>query len=142
MSNEKIGQNVDKIPSPDVAVKNAKKSEKNLKANIEDPKNNEWFKSTNKDMMNVMASNASKIKRYMKKYGQDKVENFIDRVLSLENLISQENMLLNFFLFISSQRSSAFAMLPLKAKAILLSSSFISNGCMYSSHCDFHQLVG
>ena len=47
MSNEKIGQNVDKIPSPDVAVKNAKKSEKNLKANIEDPKNNEWFKNIN-----------------------------------------------------------------------------------------------
>jgi stage V sporulation protein R len=55
-------------------------------------KNNDWFSSTNRDMINVMASNASKIKRYMKKYGQDKVENFIDQVLSLENLISQQDM--------------------------------------------------
>ena len=55
-------------------------------------KNNEWFKHTNRDMINVMASHASKIKRYMKKYGQDRVENFIDKVLSLENLISSKDM--------------------------------------------------
>lgn len=55
-------------------------------------KNNEWFASTNRDMMNTMATNSSKIKRYMKKYGEDRVERFIDQVLSLENLISQKDM--------------------------------------------------
>jgi stage V sporulation protein R len=34
-----------------------------------------------------MANHGTKIRRYMEKYGQDAVENFVDRVLSLENLI-------------------------------------------------------
>lgn len=55
-------------------------------------KNNYWFSSTNRDMINVMASHASKIKRYIKKHGQDRVERFIDQILSLENLISQQDM--------------------------------------------------
>lgn len=50
-------------------------------------KNNLWFKSTNKAMMDVMANNGTKIRKYMDRYGQDKVEEFIDRVLSLENLL-------------------------------------------------------
>lgn len=50
-------------------------------------KHNAWFKSTNKKMMDVMANHGTKIRRYMEKYGQDNVENFIDKVLSLENLI-------------------------------------------------------
>lgn len=50
-------------------------------------KNNLWFASTDRSMMDVMANHGTKIRRYMEKYGQDKVEEFIDRVLSLENLM-------------------------------------------------------
>ncbi|MCB9060892.1 MAG: SpoVR family protein [Halobacteriovoraceae bacterium] len=57
-------------------------------------KHNSWFRSTNKKMMDVMANNGTKIRRYMEKYGQDRVEVFIDRVLSLENLLDM-NVLFN-----------------------------------------------
>lgn len=50
-------------------------------------KNNMWFSNTDRKMMDVMANHGSKIRRYMDKYGQTKVEKFIDRVLSLENLL-------------------------------------------------------
>lgn len=50
-------------------------------------KNNLWFSTTNRNMMDVMANHGTKIRRYMEKYGQNKVESFIDQVLSLENLI-------------------------------------------------------
>ncbi|MBT3526231.1 MAG: SpoVR family protein [Bdellovibrionales bacterium] len=50
-------------------------------------RNNYWFKGTNKNMMDVMANHGTKIRRYMDRYGQDKIENFIDKVLSLENLL-------------------------------------------------------
>lgn len=50
-------------------------------------KNNAWFSSTNRKMMDVMANRSTKIRRYMEKYGHDKVEGFIDTILSLENLL-------------------------------------------------------
>lgn len=50
-------------------------------------KNNYWFSNTNKNMMDVMANHGTKIRRYMDRYGQDAVEVFIDKVLSLENLL-------------------------------------------------------
>ena len=50
-------------------------------------KNNLWFSKTNRKMIDVMANNATKIRRYMSKYGTDHVETFIDRVLSIDNLI-------------------------------------------------------
>lgn len=50
-------------------------------------KNNAWFSNTNRKMMDVMANHGTKIRRYMDKYGQDAVESFIDKVLSLENLL-------------------------------------------------------
>lgn len=50
-------------------------------------KNNFWFANTDLNMMDVMANHGVKIRRYMDKYGQDKVEAFIDKVLSLEDLI-------------------------------------------------------
>lgn len=50
-------------------------------------KNNMWFKNTNRRMMDVMANNGTKIRRYMNKYGADRVESFIDKVLSIENLM-------------------------------------------------------
>jgi len=50
-------------------------------------KNNAWFSNTNRKMMDVMANHGTKIRRYQEKYGHDLVENFIDKVLSLENLL-------------------------------------------------------
>lgn len=50
-------------------------------------KNNYWFSGTNRKMMDVMANHGTKIRRYMDIHGIEKVENFIDRVLSLENLL-------------------------------------------------------
>lgn len=50
-------------------------------------KNNIWFENTNRNMMNKMATNATKIQRYISKFGRTKVETFIDYVLSLDNLL-------------------------------------------------------
>ncbi len=50
-------------------------------------KNNAWFKNTDRKMMDVMANHRTKIRRYMDLHGQDTVEEFIDRVHSLENLL-------------------------------------------------------
>lgn len=55
-------------------------------------KNNMWFSHTNRNMMDVMANHGTKIRRYTEKYGQDRVEKFIDRVLSLENLLDVNNL--------------------------------------------------
>nr|MBP9674694.1 SpoVR family protein [Bacteriovoracaceae bacterium] len=55
-------------------------------------KNNAWFKGTNRKMMDVMGNHSTKIRRYMERYGQEVVENFIDKVLSLENLISTADL--------------------------------------------------
>ena len=45
-------------------------------------------------MMDVMPNNGTKIRRYMEAHGQDKVETFIDRVLSLDDLLDV-NVLFN-----------------------------------------------
>ena len=50
-------------------------------------KNNAWFSNTDRNMMAVMANHGTKVRRYMERFGQNKVEEFIDRVLSIENLI-------------------------------------------------------
>ena len=50
-------------------------------------KNNAWFASSDRSMMDVMANHGTKVRRYMERYGQDRVESFIDCVLSLENLL-------------------------------------------------------
>lgn len=50
-------------------------------------KNNIWFSKTNRRMMDQMANHSVRVSRYMDKFGVDKVENFIDACLSLENLI-------------------------------------------------------
>jgi len=50
-------------------------------------KNNLAFAHTNRTMINEMANHASRIRRYIDWYGANVVESFIDRVLSLENLI-------------------------------------------------------
>ena len=55
-------------------------------------KNNLWFSNTDRNMMDVMANHGTKLRRYMDRYGQEKVESFIDQVLSVENLMDM-NML-------------------------------------------------
>lgn len=52
-------------------------------------KNNYWFSPTNRKMMDAMANHATRIRRYMDRYGVEQVENFIDLCLSLENLIDR-----------------------------------------------------
>jgi stage V sporulation protein R len=52
-------------------------------------KNNYWFSPTNRKMMDNMANHATRIRRYMDRYGVETVENFIDLCLSLENLIDR-----------------------------------------------------
>ncbi len=52
-------------------------------------KNNKWFSKTNRKMMDQMANHATRIRRYIDKYGINKVEKFIDTCLSLDNLIDR-----------------------------------------------------
>lgn len=52
-------------------------------------KNNIWFGKTNRKMMDEMANHATRIRRYMDRYGVDVVEDFIDKCLSIENLIDR-----------------------------------------------------
>lgn len=52
-------------------------------------KNNYWFSPTNRKMMDVMANHATRIRRYMDRFGVEEVENFIDLCLSIENLIDR-----------------------------------------------------
>lgn len=53
-------------------------------------KNNTWFSRTNRKMLDEMANHAVRIRSYMDRHGQDAVEHFIDRCLSLENLIDSQ----------------------------------------------------
>jgi stage V sporulation protein R len=54
-------------------------------------KNNQWFAPTNRKMMDAMANHATRVRRYMDRYGVEVVESFIDRCLSLENLIDRHS---------------------------------------------------
>ena len=48
---------------------------------------NYWFSKTNRKMMDEMANHGTRIRRYIDRYGLEKVEDFIDTCLSIENLI-------------------------------------------------------
>ena len=50
-------------------------------------KNNVWFSKTNRNMLDVMANHGTRVRRHIERYGLDEVEDFIDRCLSLDNLI-------------------------------------------------------
>ncbi len=50
-------------------------------------KNNEFFRHTNRRMIDEMANHAIRIRRYIDRYGLETVEEFIDVCLSLDNLI-------------------------------------------------------
>lgn len=52
-------------------------------------KNNKWFAETDRKMMDTMANHATRVRRYIDRYGIEAVENFIDTCLSIENLIDR-----------------------------------------------------
>jgi stage V sporulation protein R len=52
-------------------------------------KNNFSFQHTNRRMIDEMANHATRVRRWIDKLGVEKIEDFIDRTLSLENLIDQ-----------------------------------------------------
>jgi len=54
-------------------------------------KNNIWFSKTNRKMMDTMANHATKIRKTIDKYGLEAVEGFLDRCLSLEDLIDRHS---------------------------------------------------
>ncbi len=56
-------------------------------------KNNIWFSKTNRKMIDQMANHATRVRRYVDRYGQETVEKFIDTCLSLENLIDRYSVL-------------------------------------------------
>lgn len=55
-------------------------------------KNNVWFGKTNRKMMDAMANHATRIRRYIDRYGIEVVEDFVDKCLSLENLIDRHSV--------------------------------------------------
>lgn len=50
-------------------------------------KNNVYFSQTNRHMMEKFANNGSRIRKYMARWGREKVTEFIDHVLRIETLI-------------------------------------------------------
>src|SRR5262245_23370602 len=64
-------------------------------------KNNMWFGRTDRKMMDRMANHGVKMRRYIEKHGFEKVEQFLDMALSLENLIDVHSP------FIARQESRA-----------------------------------
>ena len=50
-------------------------------------KNNAYFAHTNRKMMDEMANHGARIRRYVEKYGEDEVETFVDRCMSIDDLI-------------------------------------------------------
>jgi stage V sporulation protein R len=50
-------------------------------------KNNAFFSHTNRKMMDEMANHGVRIRRYVEKYGEDEVEAFVDRCMSIDDLI-------------------------------------------------------
>src|SRR5205823_6033649 len=50
-------------------------------------KNNAYFAHTSRKMMDEMANHGARIRRYAEKYGEDEVEAFMDRCMSIDDLI-------------------------------------------------------
>ena len=55
-------------------------------------KNNISFAQTNRRMMDEMANHATRVRRYIDRHGFEEVERFLDRCLSLEDLIDPHSM--------------------------------------------------
>jgi len=58
-------------------------------------KNNAFFANTNRKMMDEMANHGIRIQRYMDRYGQEEVEDFLDVCSSIENLIDANALFAN-----------------------------------------------
>ena len=54
-------------------------------------KNNFAFQHTNRKMMDEMANHATRIRRYIDWYGVEVVESFVDKCLSIDNLIDYQS---------------------------------------------------
>ncbi len=50
-------------------------------------KNNAYFAHTSRKMMDEMANHGMRIRRYAEKYGEDEVEAFVDKCMSIDDLI-------------------------------------------------------
>src|SRR5947207_7410332 len=50
-------------------------------------KNNAYFSHTSRKMMDEMANHGARIRRYAEKYGEETVEAFLDRCMSIDDLI-------------------------------------------------------
>ncbi|MCE9582708.1 MAG: SpoVR family protein [Planctomycetes bacterium] len=50
-------------------------------------KHNYWFSQTNRKMLDQMANHGTRLRRYVEKFGETVVEDFLDACLSIENLI-------------------------------------------------------
>jgi len=50
-------------------------------------KHNAWFAPTDRHMLDTMASDATRVRRFIDAHGQERVERFLDQCLSLETLI-------------------------------------------------------
>jgi stage V sporulation protein R len=50
-------------------------------------KNNAYFAHTNRKMMDEMANHGARIRRYAEKHGEDEVEAFMDKCMSIDDLI-------------------------------------------------------
>ncbi|MFN8548203.1 MAG: SpoVR family protein [Candidatus Eisenbacteria bacterium] len=57
-------------------------------------KNNIFFAHTNRKMVDAMANHAAIVRRHMDRYGQEKVEAFVDLALSIEHLIDPQRVFL------------------------------------------------
>jgi len=53
-------------------------------AHVDFFKNNRWFSKTNRDMIKAMSQHAERVEDYMNLHGVDKVESFLDGVLSIQ----------------------------------------------------------
>jgi stage V sporulation protein R len=56
-------------------------------------RHNAWFAHTDLDMLDVTASHAARIRALIDRVGLDPVESFVDRVLSLDNLVDSSALL-------------------------------------------------
>src|SRR5262245_42481035 len=50
-------------------------------------KNNAYFSHTSRKMMDEMANHGARIRSYVEKFGEDEVERFLDRCMSIDDLI-------------------------------------------------------
>ena len=55
-------------------------------------KHNTWYSKTNRKMIDAMANHGTRVRRYLERHGADRVEQCIDRFLSIENLIDPHSV--------------------------------------------------